>query len=224
MFPRLLAIALAVSTSIAAEIKRIPPPGVAVPDAERAELQAGIDALGKEIAALRKDHEAEIADVQIFHKSADWALRYDEFFNEKQIAVAKAHLAIGMQRAKELREGKPSWNSATGLVVRGYTSAIDGSVQPYGLVIPDDWKPDEKTPRRLDFWLHGRGEQLSELAFIEDRLRNRGEFPPESVAATSPSQVVPAASSPRGQSAPAAQAAGTPPEHPATRTSQLLPP
>ena len=79
--------------------------------------------------------------------------------------------------------------------MRGYLSKIDGSVQPYGLVIPDDWKPDEKTPRRLDFWLHGRGEQLSELAFIEDRLHNRGEFPP--VAATPSSQEVPAAPSPQ---------------------------
>ena len=174
-----LILLLAATLANAAEIKPIPPPGIAVPDADRAELQAGIDALGKEIAALRNDHAAEIADVEIFHKSADWALRYDEFFNEKQIAMAKAHLAIGLQRAKELRDTKPSWNSASGLVVRGYTSAIDGSVQPYGLVIPDDWKADDGKPRRLDFWLHGRGETLSELAFIEDRLKNKGEFTPE---------------------------------------------
>ena len=181
MSPRLLlAIALLTSGSLhAAEIKRIPPPGIAVPDADRAELQAGIDALGKEVAELRKAKAADIADVEIFQKSADWALRYNEFFNEKQIPIAKAHLAVGMQRAQELREGKPSWNSASGLVVRGYTSAIDGSVQPYGLVIPDDWKADDGKPRRLDFWLHGRGEQLSELSFIEDRLKNKGEFTPE---------------------------------------------
>lgn len=181
MSPRLLlpALLLAAASLQAAEIRRVPPAGITVPDADRAELQTGIDALGKEIAALRKDHAAEIADVAIFHKSADWALRYGEFFNEKQIPIAKAHLAIGMQRAKELREGKPSWNSAGGLVVRGYTSEIDGSVQPYGLVIPNDWKADDGKPRRLDFWLHGRGEQLSELAFIEDRMHNRGEFTPD---------------------------------------------
>ena len=187
MSPRLfLAFVLSISGSLhAAEIKRIPPPGIAVPDADRAELQTGIDALATEIAALRKELAprpaalALLADVQIFHKSADWALRYNEFFNEKQIPIAKAHLAIGMQRAKELRAGEPSWNKATGLVVRGYTSAIDDSVQPYGLVLPEDLKDNEDKPRRLDFWLHGRGEQLSELAFIEDRLKNKGEFTPE---------------------------------------------
>ena len=38
--------------------------------------------------------------------------------------------------------------------------------------------PPTAKPRRLDFWLHGRGEKLDELAFIEDRLKNKGEFTP----------------------------------------------
>jgi len=187
MFPRILtaalALFLAVSASVA-EVKPIPPPGVAVSEAERAALTAGVTALGKEIEALRgllKDRPALLAllpDVMIFHKAADWALRYDEFFDPKQIEAAKKQLALGMQRARDLRAGKPSWETATGLVVRGYISKIDGSVQPYGLVIPDDWKPGEATPRRLDFWCHGRNEKLSELAFLEDRMRNRGEFTP----------------------------------------------
>jgi hypothetical protein len=71
------------------------------------------------------------------------------------------------------------WTEQTVLVVRGYRSKIDGSVQPYGLVIPDNWKPDPAHPTRLDFWLHGRGETLSELSFIDGRLKSKGEFAPE---------------------------------------------
>jgi hypothetical protein len=145
-------------------------------------LESGLEKLRAEIKPLRQvargQEPSGIADVRIFEKAVDWALRYDEFFDPKQIQAAKQQLERGMQRAKELREGKPSWNSATGLVVRGYVSKIDGSVQPYGLVIPDDWKPGDKKPRRLDFWLHGRGEKLSELAFLEDRMKNKGEFTP----------------------------------------------
>ncbi len=181
MSPRLIpsAILLLTASLHAADPKRIPPPGVAIPDTDRTELTASADALGREIASLRATKPAAIADVQIFHKAVDWALRFDEFFDAKQVVSAKNQLALGTQRANELRDGKPSWDSATGLVVRGYTSKIDGSVQPYGLVIPDDWKPGEDKPRRLDFWLHGRGEKLSELSFIEDRLKNKGEFTPE---------------------------------------------
>ncbi|MES2569749.1 MAG: prolyl oligopeptidase family serine peptidase [Verrucomicrobiota bacterium] len=161
----------------------IPPAGIAVPDTERAELTAGVAELGREIASLKEVLRSKpellelLPDVQIFHKAVDWALRYDEFFDVKQFAGARQQLALGMQRARELREGTPSWTSATGLVVRGYLSMIDGSIQPYGLVIPDSWKSD-KTPRRLDFWMHGRGEKLSELSFVGERLRDKGEFTP----------------------------------------------
>jgi len=141
-------------------------------------------ALGKDITVLRHNLQSKpemfalLPDIMIFHKAVDWALRYDEFFDVKQVATAKKLLELGNQRLSELKSGKPSWISATGLVPRGYLSKIDGSVQPYGMVIPDDWKPGENTPRRLDFWCHGRGENLSELSFIDQRLTNKGEFTP----------------------------------------------
>jgi hypothetical protein len=165
-------------------IKRIPQPGVTIAEADRAELTAGVTALGKEIEVLRaslsgkSDALALLPDVEIFHKAVDWALRYDEFFDAKQVVQAKQQLALGMSRSQELQAGKPSWLSATGLVPRGYRSKIDGSVQPYGMLIPSDWKPEEKTPRRLDFWCHGRGEKLSELDFVNQRLTSKGEFEP----------------------------------------------
>ncbi len=163
----------------------VPPPGVSVPDDVKADLTAGTAALGKEIESLKKSLAGRpemlglLPDVQIFYKAVDWSLRYNEFFDTKQFDVAKKMLEEGMNRAKALHEGKAPWNEQTGLVVRGYQSTIDGSIQPYGLVIPDDFKAGEKTPRRLDFWFHGRGEKLSELSFLSDRMKNKGEFTPD---------------------------------------------
>ena len=69
-----------------------------------------------------------------------------------------------------------------GLVALGYTSKIDGSVQPYGLVIPPSYTPEGKSKYRLDLWFHGRGETLSELNFIDGRGRQVGEFaPPDTI-------------------------------------------
>jgi hypothetical protein len=176
------AIVLATVSLAAAEVRRIPPPGVAIPEADRAELQAGVEALGKEIGTLRSELAAKpqllalLPDVQIFHKAVDWALRYDEFMDVKEVPKAKALLATGMERAKALHAGEVPWNAQTGLVVRGYKSNIDDSVQPYGLLVPDDFKPSEKTSRRLDFWCHGRGEKLTELAFIDGSMHSKGEF------------------------------------------------
>ncbi len=188
MFSRRFSCALAllsVSTFAADPVKKIPPPGVAVPDDVRAELQDGAMKLAFEVAKLKKDYYsdtkklAEVPSVEIFHKAVDWALKYDEFFDVKQFDVARDFLAQGMQRAKDLRAGTPGWNEANGLVVRGYRSNIDGSVQPYGLVVPSDWTPKDTKPRALHLWCHGRGEKLSELSFIQDRQRNKGEFTPE---------------------------------------------
>ena len=164
--------------------KQTPPPGIEVAEPDRAELAAGIASLGKEIETLRDELRAKRAflallpDVQIFHNAVRYALEYNEFFDAKQIPIAKNLLALGTQRAKELRDGAPSWVAATGPVVRGYVSKIDGSVQPYGITVPADWKPGDKAPRPLSFWLHGRSENLSELAFINGQLKSKPEFTP----------------------------------------------
>src|SRR5205085_9047210 len=107
-----------------------------------------------------------------------WALRHDEFFKPDVVAVARKLAEQGMERAKSLRAGKAPWTTETGLVVRGYVSKIDGSVQPYGLVVPHSYQPDGLHRHRLDCWFHGRGETLSELSFIDGRQKSPGEFTP----------------------------------------------
>jgi predicted peptidase len=56
---------------------------------------------------------------------------------------------------------------------------IDDSVQPYGLVIPESWHPRRNKPTRLDIWFHGRGEKLTELAFLNQRIHSPGQFTPD---------------------------------------------
>jgi hypothetical protein len=170
--------------NIVDKVRPVPPPGVAVPAEDRAELQNGVDQLNKEIAILRESLKdkpalALLPDVQIYHNAVRYALMYNEFFNAKEIAVAKTLLKQGMERAAQLKAGKPDWTTKTGLVVRGYLSKIDGSVQPYGLVVPESFNPDLAKRHRLDFWCHGRGENLSELNFIDQRQRSAGEFTPK---------------------------------------------
>jgi hypothetical protein len=61
-------------------------------------------------------------------------------------------------------------------------SKIDGSVQPYGLVVPDSVAVDPARKRRLDFWYHGRGENLSEVNFLTEHMKSAGQFtPPDTI-------------------------------------------
>ena len=169
--------------NVAASVRRIPPPGIPISPGERTELEAGAAQLAREITLLQGSLTNQPAlaelmpDVEIFHKAVDWALRYDEFYKSNEVAIAKNLLRQGADRAAELRAGKASWLTATGLVVRGYRSRIDGSVQPYGLVTPVSFARRGQ-PKRLDFWFHGRGEQLTELSFLTERQKSAGEFLP----------------------------------------------
>src|SRR5207244_10901523 len=113
------------------------------------------------------------------HKALDWARPYDECYTPKEGAAAPKLLAQGRERARQLADGKPGWTTATGLVVRGYRSKIDGSVQPYGLVVPASYQADGQQKHRVDFWCHGRGEKLTELSFLDGRLKSPGEFTPK---------------------------------------------
>src|SRR4051812_31250764 len=82
--------------------KRLPGAGIAIPAEARAELTRGAAALRQEIDALTRDLTstknarllALLPDVEIFHKAADWALRYDEFFDQKQIGAARHALTV----------------------------------------------------------------------------------------------------------------------------------
>ncbi len=170
--------------NIVDKVRPVPPAGVPVPDDVRKDLEAGLESLAKEIDGLKVALKTKpgllelVPDVQIFHRAVHDALKHNEFFSVKEFPTAKKLLALGAERAKNLLDGQTPWLEKPGLVVRGYISKIDGSVQPYGLVVPASFKAGSGTPQRLDVWFHGRGETLSELNFLSGRLSSGGEFTP----------------------------------------------
>jgi dienelactone hydrolase len=166
------------------KVRQIPPKGVAIKPNERMQLEQKVDRLGQSIEDLRGKFRDRpdlldlLPDIEIYHKAVDWALRYHEFFHEREIAVADSLVQEGFNRADSLRAGQHKWTEATGLIVRGYRSRIDRSIQPYGLVVPASYRTLSPHRHRLDIWFHGRGETLSELNFIEGRRSSAGEFTP----------------------------------------------
>src|SRR4051812_20047338 len=164
--------------NVPAHVRPVPPPGIEVPEADRATLEQGLAELGRDIDALRTDTKAValLPDVQIYHNAVRYALQYHEFFAPREIARAKALLAEGRDRARRLAMGEAPWLSKPGPSARGYVSQIDGSVQPYGLYLPDSFAASSPHRWRLDTWFHGRGETLNEVNFISDVERGGGPF------------------------------------------------
>ena len=164
------------------KVRRVPALGIELSEGDRQDLSQQLGALQGAIDELVKKTDARtrelLPDVQIFQRAVRDALDYREFLNDKEPAVARDLLKQGLERARQLAAGDAPWASQTGLVVRGYVSKIDGTVQPYGLVVPDSYEPRSGHKHRLDLWFHGRGENLTELNFVAGRLKDRGVFTP----------------------------------------------
>ncbi|MCX6906811.1 MAG: prolyl oligopeptidase family serine peptidase, partial [Verrucomicrobia bacterium] len=163
----LLAAFLCGSAAVAMAASKTAPPYQPT-DAEKQQIRAKANELAaalKQLAAKKAD-AALLADVEVYHKAAEWILRYanEEFYAKRYVADTLAALDRGLARVKELGANKPSWPAQKGRLVRAYRSRVDGSVQPYGLIIPDSY--DGKKPIRLDLVLHGRGGTLNEVSFI----------------------------------------------------------
>lgn len=156
-------------------VRPIPPKGIDLPAADAAEIKKGLAELQAEIKAIGK-HDL-LPDVEIYEKAVRYAVDYKEVFDAKGIPAVKRVLKAGLDRAKELKDGKPSWPTATGYVLRGYRSKIDGSAQPYGLLVPAGYDFQAATKHRLDFWWHGRGETLSEVNFMAAPQNASGIIP-----------------------------------------------
>lgn len=168
--------------NIPAQVRVIPPEGIEVPAEDAAELSQGLERLDDLINKLKMRRDARtpqlLPDVEIFSRAIHEALKYREFYKPQDIAAAKQTLTEGLNRAEALLEGETPWLAQTGLVVRGYRSKIDQTVQPYGLEIPANYNFDSIEPFRLDIWLHGRGERNTEANFIAERMNKPGQFQP----------------------------------------------
>ncbi|MBM3761468.1 MAG: hypothetical protein FJW36_14615 [Acidobacteria bacterium] len=176
----LIHLAFAATLAFAQAPKPLPPPGVAIPAETRAAVEAKLKELNQNIEPIAK--HPLLPDVLIFREAVRYALTYNEFFKADEGAKALRLLDEGLLRARQLANGQSPWTTATGLIVRGFVSKLDGSVQPYGLVIPAGWRPTDAQPWRLDVWLAGRSEVRSELNFLSERMARAGEFaPPDAI-------------------------------------------
>lgn len=137
--------------------------------------------LDEHIAALKNDYasDAELVDVEIYSKAAEWILRYrdTEFYRKHYVQDTLDVLNIGIVRAESLEKGSTPWIRRKGRVVRAYRSHVDGSVQPYIVHIPSHYP--EGNGWSLDLILHGRNSRLNEVSFLSGP---RGEPEPESEA------------------------------------------
>ncbi len=146
-----------------------------VPADQETETRARLTELNRAVDTLQqtKADESPLADVRVFAKAVDWALRHDEFYQRgsKPTVYGKYALdalAIGLTRSEQLAAGSTPWRTAPGRTIVGYVSRIDGSVQPYALSVPEGVDPKSGTRWPLHVKLHGRGGTRNEIRFVNE--------------------------------------------------------
>ena len=150
---------------------------------ERQQLTQGRDHLKQRIVDLRAHTRAgfradpdPLPDVEIFLDAIDRNLEQNLFFAKGNVGQAVACLKEGEARADALQGGKMPWREQKGVVALGYLSQVDGSVQPYQAYIPTGYTFAHPQPLRLDLFLHGRGGNLNEIAFLRGTGWVKGNF------------------------------------------------
>lgn len=155
---------------VAAQVKeQVKPPS----EAELQPIRELHKNLGTTIETLRgkqelqtRDGLALIADVAVFEKAASWMLRFKEFPKKDYVDQLRNVVEKGIARADKLQRGKTDWMLQPGITVRGYVSAIDRSVQPYAITLPEGVDPNAGFRWPLHVVLHGRADQMNEVNFI----------------------------------------------------------
>jgi pimeloyl-ACP methyl ester carboxylesterase len=106
-----------------------------------------------------------LADVDVFRAGAEWAFRYELSYSASDLTLVRKSISRGIERADAALAGRKPWIAKKGKVLRGFISAIDGSTQPYGVIVPAGY--DGTKPMRLDVVLHGSSKPagMSELRF-----------------------------------------------------------
>lgn len=156
----------------------LPPIGLEIPAEVRTRLEKRLAETKERLNAVQD--RVYRADIEIFTKAVELALRHREFYVERDFAKADWALDRADERLAAKYQSRAPWERSTGLIVQGYRSRIDGSAQPYGLVIPE--KYDFSIRRPLYVWLHGRGDKSTDLHFLQERATRAGQIaPPDAI-------------------------------------------
>ncbi|ELP31695.1 prolyl oligopeptidase family serine peptidase [Rhodopirellula baltica] len=196
----------------AENVRPIPPPGIDVDSRQLETLRTSIesvrnrwqqllDAAGEKkqdaaTAARLRDLEPEVL---VFPRAVEMTIEQSIFYSPKALDDAQRLLEIASDRINRIAAGA-SWAEVVGLrvskdkqlIAGGYRSKIDDSFQPYGIVVPENVNAVDTMPIRMDIWLHGRGEKVSELAFLSkhsndpERYRAGNEPMPQSAIVAHP--------------------------------------
>ena len=180
------------------QVRPIPPKGIELDPSAMATLLARCKSIRTQWQLLHEQQAANEEnlsnqqvksfepEVLVFPRAVELAIEFGQFYKPGDTDLASKLLDEASRRLNVVSSGG-NWYQVIGfrdqqeqqLLVGGFRSSIDQSIQPYSIVIPSGFAAHDARPRRLDLWFHGRGEKLSEVTFLSNQKRNAGPYTPQ---------------------------------------------
>lgn len=184
-------------------VRAVPPVGDEISTEQAAELLAEAHRFQKQLDDAVRNHPGDTEnwypDVAVFPRAVKLAIEQKTFYNQRDVRIAAEHLQLAQMRLEsalngvrgiELLKAHVKPKDGHWMLVGGFKSKIDETVQPFGLIVPVDLDKDRAkeitNPQRLDVWLHGRGEREMELQFLSVRQNNKGYYAPQNALTLHP--------------------------------------
>ncbi len=148
--------------------KFAPPPATKPDDATLRQIADKTAQLRAAVGGLAAKNVADdvVAEVEVYARGAENVVKFGEFYHKDTVRWTLKALDDGLKRAKDAEGGQAAWRAAAGRwVVRAYRSKVDGTAQPYAVMVPEGFGADGKK-HRLDVVLHGRDSSLTEVKFL----------------------------------------------------------
>ncbi|MCA9192863.1 MAG: prolyl oligopeptidase family serine peptidase [Planctomycetales bacterium] len=173
--------------NLPASVRPVPPPGIEVDSQTAQRLRDQVRQLDETLAGLGAISGPKISACSVLPRAVRMSLDTGMFYSENDLRAAQELLDMARTRIDLLRNGADTLeimgitseqSNTPKLMVGGFVSKIDQSVQPFGIVLPADFSVESSRPLRLDVWLHGRGEKSGEVAFLKQRQSQVGEYAP----------------------------------------------
>lgn len=183
--------------AVAQEYNRLPPEGKDIDAEVRTTLKSRVQEIQQridELAASSPDAENWQPDVEVLVRAVHLALTQNLFYRQAETQLAAELLNESERRLKAVKQGDRQLRllgfreeniDEPQLLVGGFRSNIDNSIQPYGLVIPIGYEGTD-TPYRTDVWLHGRGDTKTEIPFLNERMKRAGYYTPNNTIVLHP--------------------------------------
>jgi dienelactone hydrolase len=169
------------------KVRLVPPKGLELAPEKREELRSGITAINSRVEAAANIKDIDRCQILGLTRAVQMTIDEEMFYSEAEIAHASKLLDLASARIDRCLDGQSGYDlvvadsivkNGSRLIFGGFRSKIDRSIQPFGIVAPESWRPDPAHPVRLDVWLHGRDEKSGEVGFLLRRMSQPGEFTP----------------------------------------------